>query len=231
MKRKSYLVYLFTIITLLATTSCGTALVSTSSTGGAAADPAIVQSTGGEMEMTQTQKLALGIIKLEDSSHPVTAEQAGLLVMLWKALRNITAEDTAIEAEKTALIKQIQGTLTSDQQQEIEIMDLNFSSMSEVATKLGIQMGSGVGILTQEQQATREAAMSSGAFDPGAQGGGPGGGGPLVEGGMMVEMGGFPGQQDSESAGMPNPGSGLGLPDQLVEALIQLLVDRSNSGE
>jgi len=225
MKRKSYIIYLITIITLLATAACGTALNSMS---GTAAEPSLADTTGGEM--TQTQRLALGIIKLEDSTQPVTAEQAGQLVMFWKALRNITAEDTAVEAEKTALIKQIQGTLTGDQQKAIETMDLDFSSMSEVATKLGIQMGGGMGSLTQEQQATRQAAMSSGGFDPGAQGGAPGGGGPPMGGGMMGETGGFPGQQDSESVGMPNPGSGLGLPDQLVEALIQFLLVRSNSG-
>lgn len=228
MSQKNYLIYLITIIILLTTTACGTALASIRGSSDAAPEPSLEDSTGGQM--TQAQRLALGIIKLENSDHPVTAAQAGQLMMLWKALRNIASEDTAVEAEKTALITQIRGTLTGYQQQAIETMELDFTSMSEVAIKLGIQMSGRMGSLTPEQQATRQAAMSSGGFDPGAQGGGPGGDGPPMGGSMMGEMGGFPGQQDSENAGVPGPGSGLGLPDQLVEALIQFLLERSNSG-
>lgn len=225
MKQINYLIYLFTIITLLTAAACGTA---SSSMGSADAVPFNADSTRGKL--TQIQRLALGIIKLEDSNLPLTSEQAGQLVVLWKAMRNITSETNAVEAEKTALIKQIQGTLTGDQQQAIEALDLDSSAMSEVAAMLGIQLGGGMGSLTEEQLATRQAAMSSAGFDPGAQGGVPGGGGPPVGGGMMGEMGGFPGQRDSASAGMPDPASGLGLPDQLVEALIQFLLERSNSG-
>ena len=174
MKRNGFLTTLFTVITFLASTACGTALASDTGTGSAAVDPVLSQSAGGGMELTQTQKLALGIIKLEDSTQPVSAEQARQLVILWKALRNITAEDTAVEAEKAALIKQIQRTLTTHQQQAIEAMELSLSSMNEAAEKFGIQLGGGIGSPSPAQQATREAALSNGGFDPGAMGGGPG---------------------------------------------------------
>lgn len=90
----------------------------------------------------QTQ-LILGTIKLEEGDAAVTAEQAAVLIPLWKAVRSLSASDTAAEAEIEALAGQIQGSMTEQQLQAIAAMQLTQQDMFTAMQELGPQLGGG----------------------------------------------------------------------------------------
>ena len=218
------------MISILLFTACGV-VSTTGETGNSRGNSQVPQSSfqpgQAGLEISHIQKLALGIIKLEDTNFPVTAEQAKELAILWKVLRNLDADETSAAAEKDALAKQIQGTLTTEQLQAIENMNLTTTDMGEVASKLGIELdtGGGFGTLSEEQRATRQAAPDSGQFPPGGFRGGtfPGGGR------------GFGGEVNPQAiqTAMAEGGitrTGLGMPSALIDEIIKFLVERSKSG-
>jgi hypothetical protein len=124
--------------------------------------------------------LILGTVKLDETDFAVDAEQAAALRPLWKALRSIGESETAAQAEVDALISQIEDTMTPEQINAIEAMELSMQDMGSVAELLGIEMGGfgagGFGEMTPEMQATRQAMRESGEFPGPGSGMGPGGG-------------------------------------------------------
>ena len=113
--------------------------------------------------------LALGILRLEETTAPVNAEQAPTLLMLWQGLVNLTNSGTSAEAEVTALLTQIESTLTPEQIQLINEMKLTQTDTQAWAQENGLTLGTGTGTgtgtgqgqgsnLTAEEKATRQAA-------------------------------------------------------------------------
>lgn len=185
------------------------------------------QGPGFGGEMPQAMTLALVTFKLEETAYPVDAEQAAEMLVLWKAARSLSENDTTAEQELDAVVNQIQDVFSSNQQAQIEQMDLSFQDMQAVAEQMGIEFGFGGRFddLTPEQQATIEAARESGQFPRGGpggdfpgggQGGGPGGGpggaglSPEQRETAIAERGGF-------------QGVNLGLPTPILEAVIAFL--------
>ena len=177
-----------------------------------------------------TCALALGIFELEKTDYPISREQAGELMPLWKAARSLSESETSAAAELEAVMTQIQGTMSAEQVQAITDMQLTFQDMSEIAQELGLEIGSGggqFGNMSPEMQATVQAARESGQRPGGmppsgmAPSGGFGGGSgpgaeldPAARETAMAERGGA-------------PGANLGLNPALLDAVIEFLYTKT----
>jgi hypothetical protein len=168
-------------------------------------------------------RLLIGTLKLEDTDLAVTPDQAKTLLPLWQAVRSLSNSDTTAAAEMTAVEAQIQETLTTEQMDQINAMQLTRADLQTLAGELGISFGGG-------NRANATGTPGAGGFSGGGFPGGgapPGGGGP-PDGGGPLDGGAPPGgnltaeQQatlEASRASRPN----VGVPTQFLDALIQLL--------
>ncbi len=114
--------------------------------------------------------LALGTLRLAETDLPITKEQAPQLLMLWQALDNLTQSGTSAEAEVSALLSQIELTLTPEQIASINAMKLTQVELQAWAQANGITIGTGTGLeggtgqgmgqgqsLSPEEKATKQA--------------------------------------------------------------------------
>jgi hypothetical protein len=170
--------------------------------------------------LSTATKLALGTLRLEGTNAAVTSTQATQLLTLWEGYQSLSDSDTSSQVELEALVKQMQGTMTTDQIKAIEAMNLTDQSMSEIMGTLG---GSNTASTPASTPSTL--ALSQGA-PSGGQGGMPsdGGGIPMgdITGGMTTQS--TPAAtQSTSSAGTTqvNP--------MLLKALIQMLETRSQT--
>ncbi|MBI5054321.1 MAG: hypothetical protein HZB52_13795, partial [Chloroflexi bacterium] len=127
-----------------------------------------------EGALSARNQLALGAIKLDGTPNALNVKQAAALLPLWQALRSANQSGSA-QAEVTALLTQIEQTMTPTQLQAIKAMKLTQTEFQDWAKANGITLGSGAegGIpgasggagLSASEKATRQAtrASSSGA--------------------------------------------------------------------
>jgi hypothetical protein len=188
----------------------------------------------GEREFTMPteMQLMLGTVKLDETEYAVDAEQASELLPLWKALRSLSESETAAQTELEALINQIAETMTPEQAEAIESMELSMQDMNTVMEALGIESNfGGFGEMDEEMKATMEAARESGE----APAGGPPGGGMGPEGGMGPGEGMGPGGEFGGAEMDPTAretamaerggarGAGVGVNTAFLDALIEFL--------
>jgi hypothetical protein len=156
-----------------------------------------------EFNMPTETLLMLGTVMLEETDYAVNADQASQLLPLWKALRSLGESETAAQVEVDAIVSQIEDSMTLEQIDAIEAMELTMQEVGSVAEILGVEMGNfggRFGEMTPEMQATMEAMRENGEFQrpggdiPGGQGPGSGFGGaemdPAARETAMVERGG-----------------------------------------
>ena len=168
MKRTAILICLLCLGLLLAACQA----VQGSSTSPAAGALAATSSS-------QWMQLALGTLMLDENNLPVDAAQAAELLPLWKAARSLNQSETTAAAEVSGLLKQIQGTLTSDQLKAIQTMDLSPQNLPASIQQLGLQTGftgQPGGNMGTPPASSANAGGPGGP--PGDFGGLPGGGGP-----------------------------------------------------
>lgn len=183
----------------------------------------------GNFEPPVEMQLMMGIVKLEDTENAIDLEQAADLLPLWKALRSLADSETTAQVEIDAVITQIEDTMTTEQMEAIEAMDLTMQDFGSVAEILGIEGGfSGrFGEMTSEMQATMEAMRESGEF-PGNRpgfGDGPGfGGGQGPGGGFGGQEGFTPEMRETAMAerGITR-GAGFGINSTLLDGFITFL--------
>ena len=142
-------------------------------------DAATTLDTSYENALALRNQLALGTLQLEDTSWPVTGEQADGLLLLWQALRGTTGSGAAAPEEVDALLDQIEGAMTAEQVAAIGAMRLTQADLQVwaqgqgLATGTGTVMGSGQPgggqSLSPEERATRQAEREAAG---GAAGGG-----------------------------------------------------------
>ena len=194
-----------------------------------------ILSTSYDRALPVSSQLALGIYRLEETADAVTPQQARTLLPLWQALQS---ESLQSEAETNAVLKQIEGALTSEQLAAIADMQLTGESLGAWMQERGVNFG-----LSPEAMATRQAAGGGqGAFGDMSQeereamratrqAGGEGGFGPGGFGEMSEEdreaM-----RATAEASGMAFPGGGRGLAargqlSMLAELVIELLTERA----
>lgn len=213
---KKVLISTLVLLTLLLT-ACGGASDSTGAATTSQTDPSAQTLSGASL-------LIIGTFKLEETEQAVTAGQATELLPLWQVYQSLSTSDTAAQAEVDALFAQIQDTMTSEQMQAIEEMQLTQEDVFALMQEQGIEMGAGP---SAEQIATAQA--DGGGFTP-PDGGFPGGGGPGQGPGDGGGQGLTPDQiataQASRGAGGANPNR---VPTALIEALIEFLQEKAGA--
>lgn len=145
---KKYILSILVLTLILALAACGGTgeTVSSGDTYTSTSLPSAYEDA-----LSVRNQLALGIIRLDQTDLAPTVEQAQSLVTLWQALRSLQLSGNASEAETSALLAQIESTLTEQQLQAIAEMQLTFIDMQEWAAASGIQLGVNGGIPGQNQ--------------------------------------------------------------------------------
>lgn len=202
MKHSSILVGL--LVFSLALSACSTAAATGPTTQAVNGTP----NAGAGSALSTEMQLAVGTLLLDEAGQPISAETAGELLHLWKAVRNLGSSSTITTQEYQALFDQIKETLTSEQMDAITGMELTRDDLMSLSEKLGFSMmgggGGPMGTPSAEMLETLQAARESGQM-PEMPSGGPGGGFPGGDGnGMPAGGGGFPGG----GGGMPAGGDG-----------------------
>jgi hypothetical protein len=82
-------------------------------------------------------QLAMGTINLENTSQAVDAQEASQLLFLWQAASSLYTSNTTADAEKTALLNQIQDTMTSEQIDAIRAMKITNASVTSALQAQG----------------------------------------------------------------------------------------------
>jgi len=193
-----------------------------------------VLNTSYEGALPASSQLTLGTLQLEGTADAVTPEQAQALLPLWQAIQTGSLQNNA---EINAVLKQIEGKMTSEQLTAIAAMQLTMEDLGAWAQEQGMGLG-----LSPEALATRQ-----------AEGGGQGGFGPpgnlseeeraamratMEAGGMPFGDRGNLSEEEraarratAETSGMTFGGRrGAGGPGQsavLTEPLIELLTQRA----
>jgi hypothetical protein len=160
------------IITGILLTACGSAGVEVNSI------PISDVPQGGRNaeETPLSTTLAVGTLKLEETNFAVDSDQASNLLPLWQVLRSLTESDSAAQEEITAIVKQIQETMTPDQLQAINNMNLTGENLFTVMQEMDLApqfTAEGSGRPSGDNFGGGQGVPGSGR--PGA-GGGPGGG-------------------------------------------------------
>lgn len=207
------------ILLALILSACGTSQTNTPS----------AQTLPGSGELPEITKLVIGTLNLKETENAVTPEQAQELLPLWQVYLSLLSSDTAAQEEIDALVEQIGETMTSEQTQAIEAMQLSQEDMFTVMQENGLGMGG------NRPQANSDDSGNSGGFTP-PDGGGfapPDGGGGMPGGGMP--SGGMPSgtqsqSQDQGTGAQPAQSmSGGGVPTPLIQAVIDYLQEIAGS--
>ncbi len=210
MKKVMILVGVLMVMVLAAcsgTSSGDTAMAAPQSNGSAASTGQL--SDNFEDALSVQMQLAVGVMELEGSNMAVDAEQAADLLPLWRAVQSMSASGTAAAAEITAVVNQIQATMTPDQIAAIADMQLAQAALRQLSQD---------GVITIEVRGDRDSG--DGAPAGGQRGGTLGGGAP---GGIQAD----PSQQATREAA--RGGDGNSVFDQAVtNAVVQLLETKAN---
>jgi hypothetical protein len=110
--------------------------------------PVASEQAGTSEVLEWSGQLALGTLRLEDTADAVTAEQAATLLPLWQAIRSGTLQS---EAETDAVLKQIEGAMTSAQLAAIQAMQLTGEDLAAWAQDRGLDMNPGQGFTPPEE--------------------------------------------------------------------------------
>jgi hypothetical protein len=210
---KKFTLILLTILTLILT-ACGASNSTASATGS--------QTASSAQTLSGPTLLLLGTLKLDGTDQVVTPKQAAELLPLWQVYSELINSDTAAQAEKDALAKQIEETMTAEQMKAIQALNLTPQDTFAVMQEMGLSMG--------RNQSSSSSSGSTSNFTPG---GGFGGGMPA--GGAPPDMGGGGPGQDTGGQGFTpeqiataqasrsqSMGSG-NIPPALLNALIEYL--------
>ncbi len=144
------------------------------------ASSAQVNPTQTGTDLSAETQLAVGTLKLEDTNEALTDEQAGELLVLWKAYKALSTSDIAAQAELDGLNDQIQETMTTAQLDTISAMDLTQQDV------FSLMENQDVG--PESSQQSGSAVQMDAGFAP-SDGGGMAGGTPPDGGGMDVMAG------------------------------------------
>ena len=201
--------------------ACGGSSAQSSTSGSTEAAGALAGTS-----LSQVNVLLVGTLKLEDTDQAVTKEEAAQLLPLWQAYLSLSNSQTAAEAEVEALLKQIQSTMTTQQLQAIEAMNLTSTDMLNLMQSMGGMGPQG----TPNPQSTPGFEIPGGGFPSGnpptgMQGNPPTGstGGTtrnFPPGGGVIIQGG-PGGDAGSAAGLGEGQMLQGTPDPSMQATAQ----------
>jgi hypothetical protein len=132
-------------------------------------------------------QLALGTLYLQGTEHPITADQALVLLPLWEQLNTLWEGEDVDQAQIEDVLSQINGAMTAEQ--TTLLSDLSWEDLAawaqdegDMAGFRGGQPGEGEGgpsQMSEEERATAQAARAQGTPPGGTPGqGAPPEGGP-----------------------------------------------------
>lgn len=131
--------------------------------------------------LTADAKLALGTIKLEGTAQAIDAKTAAKLIPLWQLMVQLHSSSSAAPQEVTAVLEEIQATMTPSQVNAIDGMSFTSADVfSLLQSEAQANSGSGgAGGSGSNGFSGRNNRQGGGVFfaGPGGFGGGPGGGG------------------------------------------------------
>lgn len=120
-----------------------------------------------ENALSARLQLTLGSLKLAETTTPISAEQAKVMLPLWQALLNMTRTGNSAQAEVNALLAQIEAAFTPEQLTAIRDMKLTSADIQTWATANNVTVGNGSGQgngqgggsgMSPEARATKQAA-------------------------------------------------------------------------
>lgn len=226
-----------TLFVMVLATGCGNAILETPS-------GATVLNESYTDAIPVESQLIVGTLNLEGTDLAVDAAMAQDLLPLWQTLRALENSDTAAMEEKTAVLEQIQQTMTPAQIQAIRDMQLTQQTMVEVMKKQGMTMfGNRGGTTSSGMPSAQDGNFPADGFIPGDgagemidRGGASGGGMPPAGGTFPGGGQGFSMDQGNQNlseeqiatlrAGRSQNGSGGG--GGLIDALIRFLQQQIN---
>ncbi len=89
-------------------------------------------------QLTDSETLALGTLKLENTPQAVNAAQAVELLTLWKAVQSLSTSATITSQEMDALYAQIREAMTADQLAVIDAMRFTTADIEQIKSTLGV---------------------------------------------------------------------------------------------
>jgi hypothetical protein len=247
MKRRIWYTGWGIALAVVALAGCGGGQAATApaDTGASGAYTSEVLNASYPDALDAANQLALGTMLLEQTENAVTPEQAAALLPLWQALQ---AGGVTAQAEVNAVLKQIEGTMTSEQLQAIAAMQLTQEDMRTWMEEQGLGTQGGFpgagGDLTEEEREALRATAQAGGGMPGSGEGMPPGGGemPPEMATRQAEMANMS-EEEREAmrataqagGGFPGAGGGRGGPTGrqssfLLNPLIELLEVRAGEG-
>ncbi len=208
-------------IPLLMILAAGLLLAACGSNQSAPAPSGVIAAGRDSSNLTVSEKLAIGTLKLEDTGQSVDPAQAAALLPLWKAAQSLSSSETISSKEMDALYTQIQGTMTADQMKSINAMEFTSDDLDQLMSDLSIGVGS-----------VAPSASSTGSSSSGMPSGGSG----MPPGAGGVPVGGDAGGFASPSLASNQSGSSTGQStaqvspvNVFIEPLIVLLKGKVGS--
>ena len=193
--KKTKLITAFVILTLLLT-ACASAFT--------ASTPAKTNSAVTKISMEN--QLAAGTLKLDETEKAVDSKLANELLPLWQLLLQLKTSDSTATEEVAAVIQKIQQTMTVEQIQAIDEMQLTQQDV--------LNLVEGKSLTGSTSKSTTASNINNG---------GPGGpGGPPPDGGIPLG-GGFAPQQNSTSQSQTSQSSAGSNSTLLIKEVIKVL--------
>jgi hypothetical protein len=177
------------------------------------------QTTPAQTGLDTESKLIIGTLKLEGTQQAVSVEQAQELLVLWQVYQEISQSDTSAPEEVSALLNQIDGSMTAEQTQAINAMNLSQRDVMTVMQEKGLMAN-----MPQRSASTDSSSGGDGFAPPDGGGMAMGAGGPPSGGGMPMG-GGMPGggSSSSSSSNTDTQTTRKSSASLLIDALIEYL--------
>jgi hypothetical protein len=173
MMKKTILLILMLMLILAACGGDGAAATAVSTTTTSSTDSPRITADYNDALPVQSQ-LAVGMLQLEETDLAVDEAEATELLPLWRALQSLSNSDTTAEAEITAVLNQIQNTMSPEQISAIAELKLTQESLTALIEDGTLVLGRGGGEGNSDDS-TGEFGPPGG-LPPDALGGGPGDG-------------------------------------------------------
>ena len=227
MKKLTLLVIAILSLLLAACSTSGEAAVTNAGNAGASTAVNRLNENYTNALPVQSQ-LAIGTLQLENTANAVGETEAAELLPLWQAVQALSNSDTTAEAEMTAVINQIQDTMTPEQVSVIAALQLTQDSLQAMLEDGTLTFGRGGGF--GSANGSSNSSTSGGGFSGRGMAGGGFAGGP-PDGGMPGGgFGGDPSAMETRQAAAAD-GSGSGFADfpsmAMTNAVIRLLQEKT----
>ncbi len=208
---------ILSLIFAMILTACGGEAVESAAAGESSSGGSVVQVNEDYKDALPVQsQLAIGTLQLESGDNAVDEALAAELLPLWRAVQSLASSETTADAEVTAVLNQIQDTMTVEQVTAITAMQITQERFDEMMANGEISMGRGAFGGGQRD--------SEGGGFAGGPGGGPGGELPGGGGGPGGGAGGLGGDPSAIETRMAERGIEGGVEELQANAMTNAVI-------